>query len=76
MSINLRQRKQSKNGKISLYLEIYNGTTTTSDGKIKYHRKYEYLNLYLIDKTKTEADRTHNKNVRQLANNIKSKREL
>ena len=45
MFIHLRKRKQRKNGKISLYLDIYKGKTTTSDGKIKHHRQYEALNL-------------------------------
>jgi len=40
MTINLRKRKQTKNGKISLYLEIYKGKTTTASGKVKYLREY------------------------------------
>jgi len=39
MTISLRKRKQTKNGKISLFLEIYNGTSKTDDGKTKFHRK-------------------------------------
>ena len=76
MAIKLREIKQTKNGKISLYLDIYTGKTTDANGKVKYHRQYEFLNLYLIDKPKTEADRTHNKNIRQLADNIRNQREL
>ena len=76
MKIHLRQRKQTKSGSISLFLEIYKGTTTTPDGKIKNLRDYEYLNLYLIDKPKTPIDKQHNKDTLQLAESIKAKREL
>jgi len=63
MSIYLRRRKQRKNGKISLYLDIYSGKTTDTNGKVKYHRQYEFLNLHLIDKPKTDAEKMHNKNI-------------
>lgn len=76
MKVHLRQRKQSKNGRISLFLEIYKGTTTTSEGKIKNLRDYEYLNLYLIDNPKTPIDKQHNKDLLKLASSIKAKREL
>jgi len=74
--VHLRQRKQTKSGSISLFLEIYKGTTTTPEGKIKNLRDYEYLNLYLIDKPKTPIDKQHNKDTLQLAESIKAKREL
>jgi len=76
MTITLRQRKKGKSGKISLYLEIYHGTSTTEDGKIKYHREFQYLNMYLIDKPKTEADKQQNKETLHLAKQIKNKYEL
>jgi integrase len=76
MTINLRKRKQGKNGKISLYLEIYKGKTTSADGKTKYIREYQFLNLFLVDNPKTEADKQHNKKILQLAKNIKSEKEL
>ena len=76
MKVHLRQRKQTKGGSISLFLEIYKGTTTTSEGKVKNLREYEYLNLYLIDKAKTPIDKQHNKDTLQLAESIKAKREL
>ena len=76
MLIYLRERKQRKNGKISLYLDIYTDKSILPDGTTKYHRKYEYLNLYLIDKPKTDADKTYNKRKKQLANSIKNQREL
>lgn len=76
MKVHLRQRKQTKSGSISLFLEIYKGTTTSSDGKVKNLRDYEYLNLYLIDKPKTPIDKQSNKETLQLAKSIKAKREL
>jgi integrase len=76
MKVHLRQRKQTKEGSISLFLEIYKGTTTTPEGKVKNLRDYEYLNLYLIDKPKTPIDKQSNKDNLQLAESIKAKREL
>lgn len=76
MKVHLRQRKQSKDGSISLFLEIYKGSTTTADGKVKNLRDYEYLNIYLIDKPKTPIDKQSNKDNLLLAESIKAKREL
>lgn len=77
MKIHLRQRKQTKDGKISLYLEIYKGTTKSKkSGKIIGLRDYEYLNLFLIDKARTPFDKQHNKDTLKLAESIKAKREL
>lgn len=76
MKIHLRQRKHNKQGKISLYLEIYKGTTKKADGSIAGNREYEYLKLYLIDKPRTPIDKQHNKETLKLAENIKAKREL
>lgn len=76
MKVHLRKRKQTKQGSISLYLEIYKGTTTTPDGKTKVLRDYEYLNLYLIDKARNPIDKQKNKETLQLAESIKAKREL
>lgn len=77
MKVHLRQRKQTKKGgRISLYLEIYKGTTQTADGKIKGAREYEYLNLYLIDKPRNPVDKQNNKDNLKLAESIKAKREL
>lgn len=76
MKIHLRKRKHSKQGKTSLYLELYKGSTKNHDGKIVGNREYEYLNLYLIDKPRNPIDKKHNKETLQLAENIKAKREL
>ena len=76
MKVHLRQRKQTKDGSISLFLEIYKGTTTTPDGKVRNLRDYEYLNLYLKDNPKTPSEKQANKDTLELAKSIKSKREL
>ena len=76
MKVYLRKRKQGKNGKISLYLEYYKGKSTDADGKIRYIREFEYLNMYLKDKPKTSADRQHNKKILQVAERIKYEKEL
>jgi len=76
MKVHLRKRKQTKDGSISLYLEIYKGTTTTPEGKVKNLRDYEYLNIYLIDKPKTPTEKQSNKDNLLLAESIKAKREL
>jgi len=76
MKIFLRQRKQTSKGTISLYLEIYKGTTQTTDGKTKPIREYEYLNLYLIDKATNPIDKQQNKENLSLAKSIQAKREL
>src|SRR5215469_7876312 len=75
MTITLRQRKKGK-GKIYLYLEIYKGKETDANGKTKYLREYEYLNLYLLDKPKSDAEKQHNKKILNLANSIRSKKNL
>jgi len=76
MKVFLRQRKQTRNGTISLYLEIYKGYAETKDGKRKPIRDYEYLDLYLIDKPSNPIDKQQNKENLKLAESIKAKREL
>lgn len=76
ISVRLRQRKQGKKGRISLYLEYYKGAVTGSDGKVKALRDYEYLELYLDDKPRTAPEKAHNKKILELAKSIKAKREL
>ena len=76
MKVFLRQRKQTKKGTISLYLEIYKGYAEAKDGKRKPIRDYEYLDLYLIDKPRNPIDKQQNKENLNLAESIKAKREL
>lgn len=74
MKVHLRQRKQTKSGSISLYLEIYKGTMTTPEGKVKNLKDYEYLKLYLIDNPKSNAEKEQNKATLKLAETIKAQR--
>lgn len=76
MNVHLRQRKQTKAGSISLYLEIYKGTAKQPDGTLKVLRDYEYLDLFLMDKPVTPLDKQSNKDTLALAKTIKAKREL
>ena len=76
MTINLRKRKQGKSNKVALYLDIYKGRIIANTGKIKYQRVYEHLNMFIYDVPKTESDKAHNKEILQLAKNIKNQREL
>jgi integrase/recombinase XerD len=76
MRVHLRQRKYSKRGEISLYLEYYKGTVKTENGKTKAVRDYEYLDLYLKDNPQTKQERQVNNETLELAKSIKSKREL
>jgi integrase len=75
MKVHLRKRKQTKKGSISLFLEIYKGTTITPEGKVKNLRDYEYLNLYLTDKPKTPFDKQNNKQTLELAEKIRTQRQ-
>lgn len=76
VSVKLAKRKQSKSGRISLYLVYYKGTVQGPDGKVKALRDYEFLNLYLDDKPRTSTEKEQNKRILDLANSIKAKREL
>jgi integrase len=76
LSVCLRQRRQGKSGRISLYLDYYKGVVTMPDGKAKPLREYEYLNLYIDEKPRTAFEREHNRKILELAKSIKAKREL
>lgn len=67
MNVSIRKKKL-KDGRISLYLDVY-----TPDGAPK--RKKEFLKLYLI-KAKTQLDRDTNKKTQLLAESICAKRLL
>ncbi|MDG1933431.1 MAG: site-specific integrase [Flavobacteriales bacterium] len=74
MKVHLRERKL-KNGRIRLYLDFYKGYIN-KDGKSSAIRDYEYLDLYLYEKANDFNKKRHNKEILQLANSIKAKREL
>lgn len=69
MKIHLRKKKL-KSGKTSLYIEYYKGHTTSSEGKSKILRDFEYLDLYLTTEPETSAERKKNKENLGLAEQI------
>jgi len=69
MKISLRKRKIA-NGRITLFLEYYLGYLIDKNGKMKHHRSFEYLKLYLYDNPTTANEKKENKETMQLAQNI------
>jgi site-specific recombinase XerD len=74
------QQSTLSDGRISLYLEYYLGRTQWFDeetGKtiVKHDRKKETLNLYLIANPRTPIERQNNKEVLDLAKEIRAERE-
>jgi len=66
MKVALRKKKL-KDGRISLYLDIYKGAGV---------RDYEFLGIYIYDNPKTPAEREHNKEKLMIAETIRARREL
>lgn len=75
MKISLR-KKDNTNGKTSLFLEYYSGYVKDSKGKIKHNRKYEFLDIQVYTKPKNADERTHNKKLFELAENILKKKQV
>jgi site-specific recombinase XerD len=67
--------KLNSNGKISLFLEQYNGYSSTNEGKIKVSRSIETLNIYIHENPRTPDERRENDENLRLANHIRNKRE-
>ena len=65
MSVKLRE-KTLKNGNISLYLDIYH----------KGRRSYEFLDIHIVKPARTPLERQSNKEAKELANQLRAKREL
>ncbi len=65
MAIKLR-KKPLANGKLSLYLDSWDGE----------QRQYEFLKLYLYPRPKDALEKEHNKDTLKMAENIRAKREL
>jgi hypothetical protein len=76
MEISLRQRTSKKTGRVTLYLEYYNGYTKLPNGKIKHDRDYEYLNYFLYDKPKNPVEKQHNKENLKSAEAVKAQKIL
>lgn len=71
MKIKLRKRKL-KSGNTSLLIEYFKGSITLPNGKRKYDREYENLELYLTQPPKTPAEKKKNKETLALAKKILS----
>lgn len=71
MDISLKKKKL-QNGKFSLYLEYYKGSTTNANGKRIHLRDFEYLKLYPIQDPKTASEKKENKEIEILSDQILS----
>jgi integrase len=69
--VTLRQKAISKKRQ-TLYLDYWPAITNPETGK---KTRREFLKQYIFDKPKKQADKEHNENVMQLAEQIKLKRE-
>ncbi|WP_368662348.1 phage integrase SAM-like domain-containing protein [Zobellia laminariae] len=74
MKIILRKKKL-KNDKESLYIEFYKGSVITPEGKRKFLRDFEYLDLYIDKSSNSSSVREKNKETLRLAENILSIRQ-
>lgn len=71
MNISLKKKKL-QNGKFSLYLEYYKGSTLNIEGKRIHLRDFEYLKLYPHQDPKTAAEKKENKEIDTLSEQILS----
>lgn len=71
IKVSLRQ-KSILNGRKSLYLDFYPSIVNPKTGK---QTRREFLKMYVLDKPKAVSDKKHNKEVLQIAEAIRKKRE-
>ncbi|WPO78196.1 site-specific integrase [Flavobacterium sp. KACC 22761] len=71
MVISLKKKKL-QNGRYSLYIEYYKGSTAKADGKRVHLRDFEYLKLYPHQEPKTATEKKENKEIEVLAEQILS----
>ncbi len=69
MKITLKQ-KSLKDGRISLYIEYYKGSTVDANNKRKHLRDFEFLQMYLLPNPKTAQEKRVNKETLELAESI------
>lgn len=69
MKISLKQKKL-KDGRFSLYIEYYKGSSTNPNGKRVHLREFEYLKMYLTDNPKDKVEKQKNKEVLKFAENV------
>lgn len=75
MNITLKKKKL-QNGKLSLYIEYYKGSTLNIEGKRIHLRDFEYLKLYPYQEPKTAAEKKENKEIDTLSEQILSIRKV
>jgi len=71
MQISLKKKKLSS-GKLSWYIEFYDGSYIDKNGTMKHNRKFEYLKLYTLQEPRTASDKKKDKETVKLANQILS----
>ncbi len=76
MKVHLRKRLQKKSKRISLYLEYYKGSCKSDEGKVLPNREYEHLGIFLHNKPSSQLQKQENKQNIELAQSIRSKKEL
>jgi integrase len=69
MNITLKKKKL-QNGKFSLYLEYYKGSTVDANGKRIHRRDFEYLKQYPYQDPKTASEKKENKEIETLTEQI------
>ena len=69
MNITLKQ-KNLADGRISLFIEYYKGSSTNAQGRRVHLRNFEYLKLYLHSDPKSAKEKKENKETMALAENI------
>lgn len=69
MKISINQRKL-KDGKLSLSIEYYRGSEISPEGKRRHLRSFENLDTYLFSNPKTPAEKKHNKEKLEFAENV------
>ena len=71
MKISLNKRGL-KDGRISLSIEYYRGSEVNEEGKRRHIRSFENLDTYLFGNPKTSAEKKHNKEGLEFAENVLS----
>jgi len=71
MKIALNKRKL-KDGRISLSIEYYRGSEISEEGKRRHLRNFENLDTYIFSNPKTPAEKKHNKQGLEFAENVLS----
>lgn len=69
MKISLNKRKL-KDGRISLSIEFYRGSELSGNGKRRHLRSFENLDTYLYSDPKSVAEKKHNKQGLEFAENV------